>query len=662
MAYPNQLVIHFILFLLANRLLAQESNCNNPLTINLPFSIQGVSTCNAGNDITTSPCSNVLFLASEDVFFAYTSEGQECISVSLTQTTEGTGIGIYFGCPDTATLCLSQAGGIPGVTDLQISSVFLPWAGTYYLIVDNAVACTTFDLQVTNVDCPVIYPPSAMCEQAISLNGCAGVVPDIHIAAGEGDPSFIQSGLNDGCWDGTFPYNYTWFTFRAAASGQFAFTLFASDPLEATDLDFQIWGPAGSADSLCTLAANTQPVRSSFAAGKEPTGLAALHPVLNIPVTDTCEGAGGDDFLTPLQVHPGEWYLILVNDWGGGLASGAVSVDFSESDAQVLGEATQEPRTTQDTLICPGDSLVLWASGGLFYQWIANDDLSCIYCPQALASPSVPQTYSVVIHSLCSTDTLSTEVAFHPMPSVVSGPDTTLCGLKPVMLYALANVPGNFIWLPDSIAGSEYYPPQMLGTHHFVTFFEDEAGCYQVSDTVTVHWHTGIVAEELLYLPNDTVFVGANLVIKPDTVVPGLTYVWEDPFFSSSDSLLIVAEVEGDYEVGLTVMDTSGCSTQLKGHYVVLPIRIDVPNAFSPNSDEYNQTFGPVIHGEGITPVSLKIWNRWGQIVHSSTGTMSWDGNHNGQPAPADLYVYRMEFLLPKGQRVVKTGEVHLLR
>ena len=50
------------------------------------------------------------------------------------------------------------------------------------------------------------------------------------------------------------------------------------------------------------------------------------------PVTDPydCEpapGANGDDFASVIMAQEGEIYVVLINDWGNDIASGAISVD-----------------------------------------------------------------------------------------------------------------------------------------------------------------------------------------------------------------------------------------------------------------------------------------------------------------------------------------------
>lgn len=494
------------------------------------------------------------------------------------------------------------------------------------------------------------------------MNGCNQVVSDLQIGAGAGDPSFIQNGINNGCWSGSFPYNFTWFSFRAAADGDFAFTLFSTDPMSPTDLDFQIWGPVSTEDSLCLIAKQTQPIRSSFAAGEEPTGLAAIHPILNIPVTDFCEDASGDDFVAPLQVKAGEWYIILVNDWGGGLSNGSVSIDYSGSGSDVLGEPLEEFEVTPDTSICPGNSLQINAVGGQFYQWISTAPISCIYCQNPVVQPDSASSYSVVITSLCKSDTLTVKVDMVPEPEISTSPDTTICGLYPVELVGSSNTPGNFTWFPDSVSSNVFVPVPQLGLHNYEVVFQDVPGCYEMKDSVRIKWLETVPINGFQFLPSDTIFIGTELTISPDSINQNVSYHWGQPIISDSTTIQFTGEEEGTFQVELTATAANGCSLTLTSEIVVLPIRIDFPNAFTPNSDEYNPTFKPVVAGDGIEIASMKIWNRWGKLIYESANQNGWNGEEDGRPVPSDVYIYRVELRLPSGKALIKSGEVTLLR
>lgn len=70
--------------------------------------------------------------------------------------------------------------------------------------------------------------------------------------------------------------------------------------------------------------------------------------------------------------------------------------------------------------------------------------------------------------------------------------------------------------------------------------------------------------------------------------------------------------------------------------------KIYFPNAFTPNGDGLNDVF----HAEGlfVGEFILEIWNKNGEgVFFSKSFQEGWDGNVNGQKAPADAYMYKCE-------------------
>jgi gliding motility-associated-like protein len=63
------------------------------------------------------------------------------------------------------------------------------------------------------------------------------------------------------------------------------------------------------------------------------------------------------------------------------------------------------------------------------------------------------------------------------------------------------------------------------------------------------------------------------------------------------------------------------------------------PNAFTPNSDELNNTFKPV--GANILNFHMQIYDRWGTKLFETTDiTHGWDGTYKNQPCPIDAYYF----------------------
>ncbi|MCX6290547.1 MAG: gliding motility-associated C-terminal domain-containing protein [Bacteroidetes bacterium] len=92
---------------------------------------------------------------------------------------------------------------------------------------------------------------------------------------------------------------------------------------------------------------------------------------------------------------------------------------------------------------------------------------------------------------------------------------------------------------------------------------------------------------------------------------------------------------------------------------VIPPLSVFIPNAFTPNGDGINDTFG--VKGEGIQNYTLRIFNRWGEVVFESLNPkQQWDGTVKGNPAQSDTYVYKL--FAYGSESVARTGSVTLVR
>lgn len=118
--------------------------------------------------------------------------------------------------------------------------------------------------------------------------------------------------------------------------------------------------------------------------------------------------------------------------------------------------------------------------------------------------------------------------------------------------------------------------------------------------------------------------------------------------------------------VTLLVTATNGACMNTDAIYVVVrPAYFGgMPTAFTPNGDGENDRFRPAIL-EGAQLRSLRIYNRWGQLVYNTTDLSDggWDGTINGVAQPRDAYIYDIEFLLGGATAPQKIrGEFTLVR
>jgi gliding motility-associated-like protein len=158
--------------------------------------------------------------------------------------------------------------------------------------------------------------------------------------------------------------------------------------------------------------------------------------------------------------------------------------------------------------------------------------------------------------------------------------------------------------------------------------------------------------------PNDTTILsGGTATLTVSSPIPGFSVVWDgdgqrltDPQIKVSPSKTVTYAVAASF---------GNCLVRDSVKVTVIFEVFEMPNAFTPDGDQVNDQFGPVLSGYEQT--GLQIWSRWGELIFNEP-TARWDGTINGLPAPTDVYIYRVEVRKRDGTPQEKTGHVHLLR
>jgi gliding motility-associated-like protein len=147
------------------------------------------------------------------------------------------------------------------------------------------------------------------------------------------------------------------------------------------------------------------------------------------------------------------------------------------------------------------------------------------------------------------------------------------------------------------------------------------------------------------------------------TVPRGTYVVWQD---GSTDTFF---RSEG---AGTFTADIRYCGLEWQHEFVLFPqdcvCSPRFPNAFTPDNDGTNDTFGPIALPEcAYSAFEWAIFNRWGERVFLGKDPLdTWDGNLlGGKPAESDVYVWQLHYGLKSGQHTnwfTKSGDVTLLR
>jgi gliding motility-associated-like protein len=168
-----------------------------------------------------------------------------------------------------------------------------------------------------------------------------------------------------------------------------------------------------------------------------------------------------------------------------------------------------------------------------------------------------------------------------------------------------------------------------------------------------------------LELGADSSLCQGDVFVIGDTLPnPGTTYEW-----STGDTTATIEATQSDtYSLTLTnECGTVADTIDLEFVDCDSACQIFMPNTFTPNGDNTNDTFGFVSDCEEPTfeVYRLVVYNRWGELVfETETPNNAWDGNQeNGTPAPSEVYFYRFNYQLGEEDEPASVqGDVSLLR
>lgn len=150
------------------------------------------------------------------------------------------------------------------------------------------------------------------------------------------------------------------------------------------------------------------------------------------------------------------------------------------------------------------------------------------------------------------------------------------------------------------------------------------------------------------------------------------SYIWSFEGIGTSSDInptIQYPEEPESYEVELVALTDEGCSDTAKTVITILDrIIFYVPNTFTPDNDNFNETFQPVFYS-GFEPqdFNLLIFNRWGEIVfESNDASIGWDGTYgsdNSRIVKDGTYVWKIEFKeTMSDKRHVHSGHVNVLK
>jgi gliding motility-associated-like protein len=121
----------------------------------------------------------------------------------------------------------------------------------------------------------------------------------------------------------------------------------------------------------------------------------------------------------------------------------------------------------------------------------------------------------------------------------------------------------------------------------------------------------------------------------------------------------------GTYNLQLLAQTVDGCWDSTESQFKVYPIfRFFIPNAFSPNGNGVNETFGPKGRYFDDKTFKMQIFSRWGELVFETEDFFEqWDGRNKngGKMQPIGVYAWVIEVVDLQGNIKTFKGAVTLV-
>lgn len=291
----------------------------------------------------------------------------------------------------------------------------------------------------------------------------------------------------------------------------------------------------------------------------------------------------------------------------------------------------------KDTNLCLGDSILLDAgSGFVSYEWSngmtnssVNIDTTGLY-------------WVNVYDSIGCIDRDTVLITYNLLINFID--DTTLCIGDSILLDA-GNSFMSYEWSNGMTTNSINVD---TGGLYWVIVY-DSNNCVD-RDSILV------VTDTTIYLGEDTTVCEGSTIILTTELSNG-NYLWS----TGENSASIYINTVGNYWV--TILNHY-CNKDDSMLIIVETCDLYIPNAFSPNSDGFQETFK--IISENFDYMQILIRNKYGEKIFENKSVypqlIEWDGKNNGNIVSSGVYTYQLDFVTKTGKEKHLRGNVTVIK
>lgn len=363
-----------------------------------------------------------------------------------------------------------------------------------------------------------------------------------------------------------------------------------------------------------------------------------------------------------------------------GTVAYTVTADLDNCISTDVVNVTVHPAPTvfagNDVTVCNGQSVVLTGTGAQSYVWTNGVTNGVAFTPAAT------QTYTVTGTSqfgCVSTDDVTVNV--EGLLAVTFSGDN-LEGCTPVTV--------TFTNTSATASGSECVWSLSNGTVLLgcdnVAYTFTNPGCYDVtleitsangcSNSATIEDYVCVQPYPnayFTYAPNQLTTINTTVNFSNGSIGAS-NYQWffgDGATSNAIDPTHTYPEIEGTYEVTLVASTPFGCTDTVRSIVnVAEELIFYLPNTFTPDGNDFNETFQPVFTS-GYDPFDfhLMIFNRWGELIFESyDASIGWDGTYGGKTNGGKIvkdgtYVWKIEVKTKlNDERKIFVGHVNVLK
>ena len=207
-------------------------------------------------------------------------------------------------------------------------------------------------------------------------------------------------------------------------------------------------------------------------------------------------------------------------------------------------------------------------------------------------------------------------------------------------------------------------------------------GCYDIQLTISEQnsCFTDVTNADLICVspaPNASFFANPNtlvinnqLVTFQNTSSNAESFLWDfgDGTSSNQTNPETNINIINEYQtITLTAVSIDGCESMASLVLEMPENDLYVPNSFTPDADEHNQSWGPVfLSGFDKYNFQVLVFNRWGEVVWESLDANGrWDGKYSNKQLTCPEGIYTWKIIYKKknsDDRIVRTGHITLIR